>query len=405
MAKTAAIIGAGKIGRGYLAYSLEQSGYTDLVYINNRTNIIDIMNQQGYYTRYITWHETGELTSSRIPVKEAYASSRDMDKICQRLSEIDLITIALYPTAYPSVADQLAGAIKLRIANKVDRPVNLLFFVNKVMTGRIMRRLLDERLPGAEEQAYLNEKVGFVEALTYGGGINPTPEMLAEDPAAVYAGIHADCKLRVGDNFLGERPGGLFEYQDRMEGRLVKKVWCGNVRHCTQAVVGQFMGCKYIYEATRLNYVRMMCDYVGEEANFAVAKEFGFTREEMDYNTPESWRNSMKNETPDDVGRVAADAFRKLSRDDRFIGPALLCLKYGVLPYYLARGAAYLLYFKNDNDPTYVEMHRIIGEIGIEKAIEQFCQLDLSVRDEKLLYDMILAHYREIGKIELNPVD
>ena len=40
-----------------------------------------------------------------------------------------------------------------------------------------------------------------------------------------------------------------------------------------------------------------------------------------------------------------AGAEEKLSHDNRFVGPALMCLRHGIVPFYLARGIAYGLVY------------------------------------------------------------
>ena len=40
--------------------------------------------------------------------------------------------------------------------------------------------------------------------------------------------------------------------------------------------------------------------------------------------------------------RVAADPKTKLSRDNRFVGPALLCMKHHILPFYLAKDCLWI---------------------------------------------------------------
>ena len=105
----------------------------------------------------------------------------------------------------------------------------------------------------------------------------------------------------------------------------------------------------------------------------------------------------------DALNRVGADPIRKLGRNDRFIGPALLAIKAGKVPFFLARGAAYGFFFTNEADPAACEIQEYIKQNGIEKAVEKYCELDLSDRDENLLYQLIIGNYYEI--IEKEPME
>ncbi len=392
MEKSVAIIGAGKIGRGYLADLFGDAGY-HLIFINRSTDTVDKLNAAGRYTLFTTGSE-GTIEKI-ITGYEAYSSERDFDTVVQKLAEVDMICVALYPGAYPSVADQIAATIKRCIEIGRKKPVNVFFFVNKVFTARTLKKLIEERLDTDVEKEYFKQNVGLIEALTFRGGMNPTPEMIAKDPLCISSGEGR--VLPVGDNFLGPKPDMPFmQFMDRMEGRLVKKVWCGNMRHCTIAAIGRSKGYQYIVECAHDPYIRNLVDQAFDEANFGVGEEFGFTQQEMREGMRGDWKSMMASQAVDDVFRVAADPLRKLSRDDRYIGPALLCLKHGKLPYFLARGCAYLLLFENEKDPSAVELQKLIGEKGVEQTIWEVCSLDPNVKDDNLLHQLILANYKEI---------
>ena len=388
--KEIAIVGAGKIGRGYLSDLFSRAGY-HLIFINGSPVTIDKLNEQGYYTLFTA--KADGLDKRRIEGFEAYSSKRDFDVCVERLQKVDLIAVALYPGAYPSVADLLAKTIAKRMETGLEEPLNVMFFVNMVFTARTFKKLLRERLDD-QQWAYCEKHVGLIEALTHRGGYNPTEEMLAEDPCISTGEGEV---LPVGDCFVGEKPDMPYmQFVDRIEGRMVKKIWCGNMRHCTTACIGKARGAKYTFECANDQYVRKCADYATVEAKFGIAKEFGFTQAEIDEGVGLNW-DSMKNpNAKDDVDRVCADPIRKLGHDERFIGPALLCLKYGMVPYFLSRGAAYLLMYVNENDASAEEIQAYRKENGDEKTILKYCGLDRSIKDEDVLFQMILGQMKEL---------
>ncbi len=400
--KEVAIIGAGKIGRGFLADLFTDAGY-HLVFINGSTNTVDKLRAAGRYTIFTT--ENSQARSKVVTGFEAYSSQRDFEDVVKRLSEIDLVCVALYPDAYDSVADQLVGAIKRRRELGVTEPMNVLFFVNLVFVSDILREKILEHLSDAADLDYFETHVGLIEALTARNGSQPTKEMLDMDPLCVSTG--PGYKLPVGDNFVGPKPTDIpsMEFLDRMQGRLVRKVWCGNMGHCLLATLGQRNECTYIYQCAEIPYIRKCVDYAASEACFAVGKRFGFSAREMREAgvLGRNWEAQRKNQIKDTIERVAADPLRKLAKNDRYVGPALLCLQYGRVPYFLARGAAYLMMFKDDKDESNVKMHEIIAELGIEEAIYTLCQLNKDIEPERFLAQLILANYREILDQEPDP--
>ena len=74
--KEVAIIGAGKIGRGFLADLFGRAGY-HLIFINGSPKTIDKLNEQKQYTLFTTGPEG--TTRKIISGYEAYSSQRDFD--------------------------------------------------------------------------------------------------------------------------------------------------------------------------------------------------------------------------------------------------------------------------------------------------------------------------------------
>lgn len=82
-----------------------------------------------------------------------------------------------------------------------------------------------------------------------------------------------------------------------------------------------------------------------------------------------TWTNPASN---DSVARVVADMRRKLSKEDRVIGPALACLKGGKLPFFISRIAALAMLYENPQDATCVELHAILEREGVRGVLREF---------------------------------
>ena len=395
--KQVVIIGAGKIGRGYLADVFSDAGYR-LVLINRSAETVDRLNAQGKYTLFVS-NQQG-VRRRIIDDYEAYSSERDFEACVEKIAETNYICISLFQTAFASAADLIAEAIRRRKRAGAEEPMNLMFFVNVVYPSDTFRRLLEERLTEQGELDYMKRNVGLVEALTFRGGFNPTEEMKQEDPLCVSAG--EGMELPVGDDFIGPPPEDIPGLQlcDRVQGRLVYKIWSANMRHCMVAEMGKYRGYTYTYEGADDPYIRDCVDYATQEANFGIMEEFGFLQEDLIKDETVTWLALRNHNEKDDNDRVVADPLRKLSRNDRHIGPALLCMKNGRMPYFLCRGAAYLLMYDNPRDPSSQKMQQMIREKGIEEAIYTICQLNREIPLENQTAQLVLAQYREIQSIK-----
>ncbi len=89
----------------------------------------------------------------------------------------------------------------------------------------------------------------------------------------------------------------------------------------------------------------------------------------------------------DAVERICANPARKLARADRLTGPALLALRHGIPPLFLARAIAAALHYRADLISSAGE------EGGLRTAIRSLCGLEESDRP---LEDAIIHAYRRL---------
>lgn len=136
--KEIAIVGAGKIGRGYLSDLFSRAGY-HLIFINGSPVTIDKLNEQGYYTLFTA--KADGLDKRRIEGFEAYSSKRDFDVCVERLQKVDLIAVALYPGAYPSVADLLAKTNCQENGDRIGRTVECYVFREHGIYGKDIQKI------------------------------------------------------------------------------------------------------------------------------------------------------------------------------------------------------------------------------------------------------------------------
>lgn len=273
----------------------------------------------------------------------------------------------------------------------------------------LFRQAALEVLHTEEERAFLDKYIGFVYGLVRGSGPMPNAEMLAEDPLSISCADTDYLPVDV-DEMKGPMPEGVNFIAAHHVGELVKrKIWGGNVSHCAYAFYGKQRGYTYGYESQLDKYVVKCGALAAKEANGALLHNLNVNREEVDRYFAEDKKeerfdpSKVNTGIKDTLDRIGSDPKRKLARNDRFVGPALLAIKSGRVPYFLARGAAMGFYFVNEDDPAAVEIQNFINEKGIEKAIEKYCELDLQDRDENFLYQLILANYYEIG--DYDPFD
>ena len=397
------LIGAGKIGCGYLADLFGQAGYSLTFLVHNPAQTKK-MREQGYYTLFVTGEQTGKTVQKKISGYEAFCTETEREQCIDALCQTNYASVHTYPGAFADISDLLAAAIRKRYEMGSRQPLDVLLCVNVTDAYEQFDAFLCQKLT-PEQQEYYRTYVGLVRALTYRGGFLPKPEMLEQDALAVWASDYPDLPVD-REGFRGEIPEGVsLRLMDKMAGRAVAKVWCGNVRSCILAMMSAKYGFTYTNQGAAVPYIRKCVDAGQEEATRAVLLEYGFTRRQLEEGAREQgeddwWESMMKDDMSDAVFRVANDPIRKLGRKDRLTGPALCCLKHGIVPYFLTRGVAYALFYQHPEDPASQELAACIRERGVREAVIKYCQLDANKEQESVFLQMVLRHYHEISNAD-----
>ncbi|MBR6822802.1 MAG: hypothetical protein IKM87_06535 [Clostridia bacterium] len=407
MKKEAVLIGAGKIGRGYMANIFNRAGYK-MIFLDYSDVLVDTMRKQGYYTMFMKHRDfgNGDWTKERITNYEAYCTRTEHEKCVEVLSKANYATLHIYPGALKSLAELTADAIKERIRIGNEETLDMIFVINFLYADEIFTKEIKELL-NEDEQKFMDEHIGIVYGLVRGNGPTPEDYMLEEDPIAVSCS-DADYLPVDVDEMKGPFPEGVNLIPAHKVGNLVKyKVWGGNVSHCVNAFYGKYKGYEWGFQSEKDPYI-FKCGNLSRREAYDALKGVEVDEEERKRYLGEQQDRPFRpdlvsTDVYDALNRVGADPIRKLGRNDRFIGPALLAIKAGKVPFFLARGAAYGFFFTNDADPAACEIQEYIKQNGIEKAVEKYCELDLSDRDENLLYQLIIGNYYEI--IEKEPME
>jgi mannitol-1-phosphate 5-dehydrogenase len=246
-------------------------------------------------------------------------------------------------------------------------------------------------MPDASD--YLESRIGVVEALIRVGATDPPEDERAEEPALVWTGgpgvLHVD-----EDAFKGPIPDvpGLVLVHDPARQSMIK-IWLGNMAHGYLAYRGYVQGHEYIHECANDPIVTADVEAAMKESAAALVADGRMTESEAAERVSEFPRRANNPEYRDTVRRVAADPRRKLSRDNRFVGPLLLARRYGLPFQNLARAAACALHFALPQDEEAMWIQQRIREVGLRPTTFQVCGLHA---DEGDVVDAIMAEYKSL---------
>ena len=392
--KQIALIGAGKLGKGYLADLFGRAGY-ELIFMARNPAQVAQMRAQGYYTVVLEHEDGSGMELYRVEGFQIWCTEGPEREDCLRiLSEVPIASIQVYDNGFAAVGKLLGEAIARR-AEAGAPPLDILLVVNYPSSDKIFADLIEAELHTETQRRYFHEQVGLVKTLAFRGGYAAPEEVLRQDPQAIGATDYPDLPVD-GEAFRGEFPKveGLIPL-DNMDARLKAKLWTGNMRG---GMLGAFAGRKgyTLYEQARVDpEIQAFCDLGYDEAVDGVLRYFHMTYEDFQKGERKQFPlvEGAKVKTTDTIARQMFGLRRKLGREERLVGPAMACVETGRLPYFLAAAIAMAFDYVNPEDPDSLEVSAFLREHGIREAVQEYCGLHIADDKENLLIQLICGHY------------
>jgi len=304
---TAVHFGAGNIGRGFIGLLLHEAGY-DVVFSDVNATLIGLLNATPSY-RVI---EAGAGGSEKtVTGYRGIDSSADPDALVAAIASADVVTTAVGPNVLRFVAPAIAAGILARPVSA--GPLAVMACENALGATAILR---DEVLKHAPA-----EEVGVRAVFANTAVDRIVPEQTGEGLDVL---VEPYCEWAVESTPFGaavpDIPGAHFVPD--LAPYIERKLFTVNTGHATTAYHGRLAGHATIAAALGDAAVRSAVEAVlGETAEFLVAKHDFPAAEQQAYlqKTLERFSNPA---IDDSVERVGRQPLRKLSRHERFVGPA-----------------------------------------------------------------------------------
>lgn len=328
---SAIVWGAGKIGRGFVAELLREGGYF-VDFVDRDESLVNLLNENGRYTIF----KADETGIRKCPIDgsfRAHHTSSDLSPLF--LEDECLMDVAVFKNDLDEAADMIAPYIELRAGKMPASKLDIITNVNMVSPEHAFRELLEKRLTGAARE-YLDKNIGISGIFMMCISPDAMPEMLEEDPLAVYNNGFFEQGLDA-HAFRGKAPiAPRLRLSDRLEAEEARKLYTLNMGHCALAYLG-IKDYATSFEAVQDEKILAVLTGALDEAACGLMAEFGFTEEEM-----REWKeiilSLLRNPyMADPLSRLGADSRRKLSGNDRLVMPAKLCLEAGREPVNLAK--------------------------------------------------------------------
>lgn len=395
------IIGAGRSGRGMLGELYDRDGFF-ITFADVKDELVDGLREQGFYTVKMTDIKKGISRERCIEGFSILHADREKEAYLEALIHSDIVSTALLPGDFDAVIGDLAAAVRLRRREGIHKPLCITLGANYVGLYEYFEKGLKARLEGEDVQ-YFDSCICLAESIVNRKNFLPPADRQGGDRWRIEGDNKEVLRVEDREGFrkLPHVPS-FFRLEKNLGAAMAVKLWSGNLVQCSMAFVALKDGLKDTAEASRHEKASEYAFYAASEGYRAVAAEYGLPpRTEAEDREPVGIFRSPG--FSDSLYRIAREPARKLGREERFIGPALLCVRHGILPYYITKCLAYGFLYSRKEEPQSLEVRKWVEEKGIENAVEHFCGLDRSAPGEKLIWELTVNAYREIDGV--NPMD
>lgn len=383
--KTAVHFGAGKIGRGFIAELLHDSGYR-IVFADVVQPLVDLVNEKHEYSLFLFDHDYEEKVIDNII---AYSTITQAEQVVEEIKNAEVLTTSVMATNLPKVAPLIARGLKARLEAGRDRKIVVMACENAIMGTDILKKAMAET--GILTEAEMEQVAAFP---------NTAVDRL------VFDGHHnGKDGIEIGDAFelaieKGKLPDPLAEpvkgaeYVDDLAMYLQRKIYMVNCAHAITSYIGFTRGYTTVQESLADPEILQEVKSAIMESAAALEETYGFSHEKLvEYMDTMIIGRFTKPGMSDPISRVAREPIRKISTNDRIMGPAIRCEELGLDNTCLLRGCACALKYVNDDDPQAVELQKYIAENGVEAAIIRY----IGLKPEDRMTKAIIREYDSIG--------
>ena len=351
MKKIAVHFGAGNIGRGFVAQFLHESGY-EVVFADVSDELIGALQKQPSYLV----HEIGDGAQDHVVDGYRAINSRTHEaEVVEAIAGADLVTTAVGARILAFVAPVIAKGLQARAADA--RPLTVIACENAIGGTDILAGHVRQNHP-AENAIFANCAIDRI-VPEQEGGLDVTIESFFEwvvDRTPFHG---------------GEPEISGVTWVDDLEPFIERKLFTVNTAHAAAAYHGHDRGWVSIREALATPELQAEVRAVLEETKTLLVAKHGFTADEQQAYIEKTLKRISNPDLPDTCERVGRGPLRKLSRHERFVGPAAELVERGETAWDLLNAMGAALRFDVPEDAESVELQALLASGSTPESIAE----------------------------------
>jgi len=317
----------------------------------------------------------------------ALNSAEDPDAVADEVATAELVTTAVGPTILRFVAPLILEGLRRRAATAA--PLQVMACENAIgatdtLRAEIVGAAGDQWPDLASRAVFANTAVDrIVPAQPEGSGVDVTVEPFFE--WAIERTPFGDTPPRI--------PGAHFV--DDLAPYIERKLFTVNTGHAATAYFGAIAGIERISDALAEPGIAARVAAALEETSALLAAKHGLDPGQLAAYRATILDRFRNPALPDTVWRVGRQPLRKLSRHERFIGPAAEAAERGLPTSALVAAVAAALAFDDPADAQSVDLQRMLRELGADAFTTEVMGLAASHPLYPAVRDAVAA--RQVG--------
>ena len=341
--------GAGNIGRGFVGLLLHQAGY-EIVFADVADALITALDAAESYDV----HEVGQDPQvRRVDNFRALNSSTQTDRVIAEIATADMVTTAVGPHILKFVAPLVAAGIAKR--DGALAPLQVMACENAINATDILQAAV--LADGASDAPAVGAKAIFANTAVDRIVPNQAPGQGLDVTVETFFEWVID-KTPFGDA-VPQIAGATFV--EDLGPYIERKLFTVNTGHASTAYLGHAAGLEKISEAMADPRVFAKVAAVLQETKSLLVAKHGFAEADQEAYVQKILTRFSNEYLPDTVVRVGRAPLRKLSRHERFIGPAAELAENGIKPVALLEAMGAALRFNDPEDTEAAEMAVILA--------------------------------------------
>ncbi|WP_248929566.1 mannitol-1-phosphate 5-dehydrogenase [Paenibacillus hamazuiensis] len=356
--------GAGNIGRGFIGLVLSQAGY-EVCFSDVNDSLVELLREKRAYTVRLANAAQETFRVSNVTA----INGKNPEDVAEAVAQADLVTTAVGVNILKHIAEGIAQGLAKR-AQRGAAPLHIIACENAIGGSSQLKEHIYGHL-SPELREYADRNAAFPDSAVD----RIVPIQTNEDPLEVKVEPFYEWVVDESQTIPGFHRIEGVHYVSELEPYIERKLFTVNTGHCFAAYMGYLQGFGTIQEAMANSEIAANVRHTMEETGALLVKKYGFDREEHQQYIDTILDRFANPYLTDHIERIGRSPIRKISRNDRFVRPALQAFELGLPTQYLTMAIAAALLFDVAADPEAMEIQRSLSEDGLGQTITKYTSL------------------------------